>query len=279
MMDVNKPVVLEEKELSLFLAYIEKYRGLDLTFYRKNFLLRRLKARFMATGVSGFVEYLRIIKKDPEEWNNFLDNLSINVSEFFRDPEVFLYFKDFCLPELIKNKDENGKRSISCWSCGCADGEEPYSLAIVFKESLKERMKEFYVKIWATDIDEDALRKAQKAEYPSSALNQLNEKILKNYFFPVSYNIYRVKDEITSLVIFKKQNVFVDEPLKFMDVIFLRNVRIYFNQTQAEKVLMDMADSLKMDGYLVLGKAEIMPLTLKKIFEPVSLTNKIFKRT
>lgn len=275
---LNKEISTEEKELDLFLAYIEKYRGLDLSFYRKNFLLRRLKVRFMATKVYNLPEYMRIIKQDPQEWNNFLNNLSINVSEFFRDPEVFLCFKDECLPKLIEEKDKKGIKTIACWSCGCSYGEEPYSLAIIFKEFLKEKAEKFYIRIWATDIDEDALRKAIKGEYVKSALNKVDEETLKKYFLPLSPDVYRLRDEIRRLVIFKKQNVFIDETLKSMDAIFLRNVRIYFNQVQAEKILIDMTDSLKKDGYLVLGKAETLPVTLKKFFEPVSIANKIFRR-
>lgn len=275
---INKEISAEEKELDLFLSYIAKHRGLDLSCYRKNFLLRRLKVRFMATKVYNLPEYMRIIKKDPQEWNNFLNNLGINVSEFFRDPEVFLYFRDECLPKLIEEKGKKGIKTITCWSCGCAYGEEPYSLAIIFKEFLKERMEEFYIRIWATDIDEDALSKAIKGEYVKSALNKVDEKTLKKYFLPLSPDVYRLKDEIKRLVIFKKQNVFIDETLKSMDAIFLRNVRIYFNQVEAEKILIDMTDSLKKDGYLVLGKAETMPLTLEKFFEPLSIANKIFRR-
>lgn len=269
---------VEENELDLFLVYAEKHRGLDLSYYRKNFLLRRLKSRLMATKVEGLGQYLRLIKKYPDEWNNLLNNLSINVSEFFRDPEVFAYFKDKCLPELLEKKIKEGMKIISCWSCGCAYGEEPYSLAIIFKEFLRQRLEKFYIRIWATDVDAEALKIAEKGEYANSLLNKIDKKILGDYFFASSSDTYKVNDEIKRQVIFKKHNLFTDEPLKSMDVVFLRNVRIYFNPEQAEKVLTDIAASLRTGGYLILGKAETMPVDLKKVFTPLSQMNKIFKR-
>lgn len=274
----NKEVSTEERELDLFLIYAKKYRGLDFNSYRKSFLLRRFKARFRAKGANNFLEYLRVIKREPQEWNNLLDNLSINVSEFFRDPEVFIYFKEYCIPELIKKQKEKGMGIISCWSCGCSYGEEPYSLAIIFKEFLREKGEKIFIKIWGTDVDEDALRKAEEAQYAKPGLNKVGKKILEDYFIPLPDDTYTVKDEIKKLVVFKKQNLLMDKPLNFMDAIFLRNVRIYFSQPQAEKVLMDIVGSLKKDGYLVLGKAETMPVTLKEFFEPVSPANKIFKK-
>lgn len=274
----NKEVSAEERELDLFLIYAKKYRGLDLNSYRKSFLLRRFKARFRAKGANNFPEYLRVIKREPQEWNNLLNNLSINVSEFFRDPEVFIYFKEYCIPELIKKQKEKGMGIISCWSCGCSYGEEPYSLAIIFKEFLREKGEKIFIKIWGTDVDEDALRKAKEAQYAKPALNKVDKKILEDYFIPLPDDTYTVKDEIKKLVVFKKQNLLMDKPLNFMDAIFLRNVRIYFRQPQAEKVLMDIVGSLKKDGYLVLGKAETMPVALKQSFEPVSPANRIFKK-
>lgn len=264
--------------MNLFLAYVEKHRGLDLTFYRKNFLLRRVKARFLATRVNNFAEYIRLLKKDAGEWNNFLDNLSINVSEFFRDPEVFFYFKESCLPQLLETKKKEGMKIISCWSCGCACGEEPYSLAITLNEFLKGKANKFYIRIWATDIDSDAIRRAEEGTYAKSSLNNADEKILKEYFLALSADIYKIKEEVKKFVIFKKHNLHTDKPLECMDVVFLRNVRIYFNQGEAEKVIIDIANSMKKNGYLVLGKAETLPISLKILFEPVNLENKVFKR-
>ncbi len=233
----------------------------------------------MITKADSLGEYIQILKKNPQEWNRLLDNLNINVSEFFRDVEVFRHFREICIPELVKQQEDKLIRTIACWSCGCSCGEEPYSLAITFREALKEKISQYPVKIWATDISEAALKKAEKAEYTKEALGKVDENILKKYFLRLPNDGYTLNNEIKNMVLFKKHNFFTDPPPKFTDVIFLRNVRIYYAPEQAEKVLLHLSESLKKGGYLVLGKAESMPVNLlRKVFEPVNLVDKIFMK-
>ena len=268
-----------ERELKKFLDSVKRIKGVDLSSYRKSFLLRRTKIRMAIRNIKNLTEYFYLIKKDPQEWRYFLDNLNINVSEFFRDPEVYFQFQKVCIPELIKRKEEKKQKIIRCWSCGCSCGEEPYSLAIVFKEALREKINNFILSIWATDIDEEALEIAKKGEYTLNSLKRLNEYFLKNYFIKISDSLYRVKDEIKKMVIFKKHNILTQRPLKNMDVIFFRNLRIYFDPLKAKDILLEIYKSLKKDGYLILGKVETIDFSLRKLFTPVDIANKIFKKT
>jgi chemotaxis protein methyltransferase CheR len=272
-----KDNTFSEYEIKLFLNFIKKYRGVDLSFYKDKFIYRRLKARFGAIGVHTLGEYASLLRKNDQEWNNFLDNLSINVSKFFRDPEVFFQFQKVCVPELIEKKKEAKSIFIRCWSCGCSCGEEPYSLAIIFKEFLKQQQR-FIVKVFATDVDEDALDKAKKGEYKKASLKNVESKILEKYFVHINNDTWRVNDEVKSMVSFRKHNLLIDKPLKFMDVIFFRNVRIYFDDSKVEKIYFNISSALKKGGYLVLGKVEILPSFLRGAFEPISLINKIFKK-
>jgi len=270
----NTPIA--DNEIDLFLAYVRKYKALDLTSYRKNFLSRRLRTRLFAIKVNSIPEYISKLREQPQEWVNFLNALSINVSEFFRDSDVFLYFKDHCIPEIIKRKKQNFERVIRCWSCGCSYGEEAYSLAILFAEALKREAEEFLVKVKATDIENQALEKAKMAEYPKKTLEKIDKRILQRYFTPFCPDSLKVNDSVRKLVSFQKQNINTDNFFSNMDVIFFRNVKIYFSENESKKILSKLANSLRDGGYLVLGKVEAIESSLKNLFKPIDINNKIF---
>ncbi len=278
-MILDKEEKFLEPEVDSFLYFARNKKNLDISVYRRTFLKRRLRIRLDALRMDNLLDYIQFIKNDSGEWDIFLDTLSINVSKFFRDPEVFREFQDICIPELIARKQRGKARFIKSWSCGCSDGEEPYSLAITFKEYLrKKRIEKFIVRIWATDVDEDALRKARKGEYPKASLKNVNGDILQKYFISLPGNFYRVKDEIKSMVTFKKHNLFTGSPLKFADVVFFRNVRIYFGAKEGKKIFFNIANSLKKEGYFVSGKTENIAFFPSHLFKMVSLSNKIAKK-
>ena len=278
MVDFSR-LAISEREIDLFLSFVRKQRGLDLTYYRKTFIARRLKVRFNSRNVDNLTSYIALLRKDPREWNSFLDNLSINVSEFFRDREVFESFRKKCVPEMIDRKQAKGNKVIRCWSCGCSCGEEAYSLAILLYDYLeKADLKEFVFKIYATDVDEDALSKAETGEYEKRSIKNLSPGQLGKHFVHLPGGRYRVRDYLKHNISFKKQNLLVDQPLKFMDVVFFRNVRIYFKGMKADEVLRGVYSSLKKDGYLVLGKVETVGVSLNNLVERVDLNNKIFRK-
>jgi len=268
--------LLSDSDLDLFTTYIKKYKAIDLTLYRKSFLSRRVRSRFYATKVNSVQDYILELKRDPQEWSHFLNALSINVSEFFRDPEVFEYLKENCLPELIDKKSEMDEKVIRCWSCGCSYGEEAYSLAILFKERLKRNNDEFLVKIKATDVEEHALEKAKIGEYAKASLAKVEKEILGKYFLSVSPDTFKVRDEIKKMVTFQKHNILTDSFFTNLDLIFFRNVKIYLSESESKLILLNLAKSLNRDGYLVLGKVETVESSLRNIFRPIETTNKIY---
>lgn len=272
---------VSQDEVDSFIDYVKTYRGVELANYRKTFLSRRLQVRLEATESKTVAEYIALMGVQPGEWDNFIDKLSINVSEFFRDWEVFKFFNDKCLTELIAHKNKKGERLIRCWSCGCSNGEEPYSLAIMFKELLGGEFSQYMVKIYATDVDEQALDDARKGEYSRRSLGNIghiNMGVMERYFTPAGPGVYRVNDELKEFVFFQNHNFLVDKQLSNMDVVFFRNVRIYLSRIKAEDMLLELVQSIKKGGYLILGKVETIGPEAKKFFEPVSLENKIFKK-
>ncbi|OQX86432.1 MAG: hypothetical protein B6D55_06095 [Candidatus Omnitrophica bacterium 4484_70.2] len=265
------------EDIDLLTKFLLRERGLDLSLYSKKFLKRRIYIRLMELKVATIQEYINFLKKNSEEFSKFLEILSVNVSEFFRDPEVFDFFYKNCVPQIIKEKEEKNLSFVRCWSCGCSCGEETYSLAILFKEFLKNNNID--VKIWGTDIDEKALKIAKEGKYKKNSLRKVSSSYLKRYFtYLEDEDRYEVIDEIKKMVIFKKHNFLVDRPLGKMDVIFFRNVKIYFDKKKADKVLVNICKCLKNKGYLVLGKVETLSDSLKERFEVVDIRCRIFRK-
>lgn len=264
-----------EESLKKILDFIHEYKGLDLSSYRQNFLYRRLRLRLFTTKAKDCLEYIALLKNAPEEYNNFLAALSINVTEFFRDPDVFEAVGKDVLSALIARKEAQGNPSLRIWSSACASGEEAYSIAILVKESLKEKGN-FLVRIWASDIDTAALEKAKKGEYPAKELKNIDSEIIKKYFIPLDNNCYRLTDEIRQMVKFQHHNLFGEFPFKFLDIIFCRNVLIYLDRKQTKDLFSSFSRLLNSGGYLILGKVEM--LWDRNLFAPVNLKTKIYQK-
>ena len=138
---------LSLESVDLFTKFVLRKRDLDLSSYSKKFLSRRIYTRLIDLKINTIRDYISFLEKNPEEFIRFLETLSINVSEFFRDPDVFEFFYKNCIPQIIKKKREEKLFFVHCWSCGCSCGEETYSLAILFKEFLKNNNNNINVKI------------------------------------------------------------------------------------------------------------------------------------
>jgi chemotaxis methyl-accepting protein methylase len=266
----NRPEQLER-----VLHFISKERGIDLNSYRQTFAFRHLRSRMSDTECCNCQEYLNYLKANPEEIDLFLDDLSINVTHFFRDPEVFAAFQKGALTELVERKSKSSLSLIRIWSAGCASGQEAYSLAIMMSEALGNG-KNLTVKIWATDVDKEALKRGEAGEYEQKDLKEVNKKILEKYFVQVYNGKYSVKPEIKQMVKFQKQNLISDPALKFMDIIFCRNVMIYFTRKHQEELLAKFHQALNSGGYLVTSKVE--GTWDKEIFTSYSPYNKIYQK-
>ena len=262
-------VVKKEVPKGVFdiIDFIRREKNVNLSYYRPTFIFRRIKVRMGACQASSLSDYKDILVKDDQEWDRLANVLSVNVSKFFRDKDVFDYFADNCLRELFDKKIKRGQKTLRIWSAGCSCGEEPYSLAIILKDRFTKEINNGMASyVLATDMDFDALNAAKKGVYRKERLENISSFMLKNYFNNIGNGNWAVKDEVKGLVKFKKQNLLADKTLRFIDVIFCRNVRIYFDQKEAEKLLWNMYESLNNGGYLVLGKIEILPIKLRKAF-------------
>ncbi|MCX7926700.1 MAG: protein-glutamate O-methyltransferase CheR [Candidatus Omnitrophica bacterium] len=268
--------VTENLHLSFkkLLEKIRQDRGLDLRHYHAELLKRRIALRLHKNNLSSYKEYIKLLDRKPEEYNKLFETLCINVSEFFRDPPVWVTIQ-YLFENLLRLKQNSKDKNLKIWSCGCACGEEPYSLAIVLKEALRSYPTNIKGHILATDIDKACLECAQKAAYPKEQLKNVENKILARYFEPKG-NQYVVKEDTRQLVEFQYLDLTCQSYPEQIDVIVCRNVFIYFDRVLQNEIINKFYNSVKTGGYLILGKTEFPEMN--KRFEIVDPNARIFRK-
>lgn len=262
-----------ELQFELLLKKVKQKFYLDLFPYNRNFVKRRILARMRALRIKTYIEYYKYLIDNRDELFNLLDALSIQVTEFFRDPDVFLYFRDRILPRIIITKKRRRQKLLRIWSAGCASGEEVYSIAMIVDDMISN---EFIWRVYGTDIDREALEIAKDGIYPKNKLKNIENRYWK-YLESIDGK-YKVKERIKRRALFFYHNLLSDPYLRNFDVIFCRNVLIYFDICSQEKVVREFYESLNKGGYLILGKAEVMPYRLCNLFEEIDANRKIFKK-
>ena len=229
-----------------------------------------------AVGIDNYTAYSRLLDKNKSEVTEFLNAITINVTEFMRDRTPFLYFQNEIIPSLIERKKKSQNHLVRFWSAACSNGEEPYSIGICSKEVLPS---DWNISIYATDIDEDSLDRASKGIYSNEQLKNLDPVFIKKYFEP-SGKDFKIKNINKLSIRFMKHDLTSDQTVsKHFDVIFCRNVMIYFNDEQKVKMLTGFYNSLSDDSYLIIGKSETLPDKIRELFTAVSIREKIFKKS
>lgn len=268
----------QDQAFQLLLDKIYEDRGLDFRHYHHELLKRRLTIRMRLNKVETLSDYMMILINNAHEYDKLFEVLCINVSEFYRDPDVWVVARKL-IEDLIKLKVKENEKNLIIWSAACAYGEEPYSIAIMIKDILRSiDAKSLKIDIYATDIDPKALRACQKAEYPKTGLRNVKEEHLKLYFSPVFGGNYKLSEEIKKMVTFSTLDLIASDFIKNTDVVFCRNVFIYFTRSLQDQLLMKFYKSLKNGGYLILGKTETMWQEAQSIFGEVDGTERIYKK-
>ncbi len=267
---------VSDRAVRLVVRCLANRYGVDVSKYKEDFLRRRIYARMVALRVRNTWEYLRVLETRPEEMERLLDSMSINVSRFFRDPAIWDKVKEIVLLPMIKEKLKfHGMLRI--WSAGCSCGEEPYTIAILVKEILDALKARLLVRIYATDVDVDALRRAELGIYPAYELVNVRKDLLLRYFYTTTSREYAIRNEIKRMVIFKVHDLLKEPPLDNMDVVFCRNVLIYFNKLAQAMVIRKFMRALRRGGYLVLGATESLSSEFLDYFEVVDLRGRIYR--
>ena len=266
-----------DQGLEQLLRHLNMQIGLDLKQYKPNYLKRRIGVRMRATGCSDYLEYRQFLRQNPEEARKLVNDLTINVTEFFRDQDVYEALRSQIIPEIIRYKKERCLYSLRAWSAGCATGEEPYSLSILFLEEIGKRAGEepWTVRITATDLDDKAVMKAKIGMYDE--VKQLPGIRLEDYFIPLEKG-YLVREEVKRPVRFLLLDIVKTPPLRQLDLILCRNVLIYFERDKQGLILDIFRRCLRPGGFLVLGKSEAIVGSEGSGFVPYRRKERIYCR-
>jgi chemotaxis methyl-accepting protein methylase len=251
---------------------------LDLQWrrFKRGGIKRKVERRLTEIGLSNFEDYLLKIRRNPEEQSHLSKILTVTISRFYRDKEVFGLLENFIIPAILKNK--KGKDEFKIWSVGCANGEEPYSLSMLWREKFENIFPQIRLTILATDINENLLERAKEGRYKKSSLKEVLEEILRR-FFKIENGFYILDPSIRRSVEFKKHDIVHGEPSSGMDMILCRNLAFtYFSKECQMGVLKKITASLKEDGYLIIGKDESLPLAYPTLFVPIFPTEKIYQK-
>ena len=246
-------ISISEKDLDSIKGSVLNKRGMDLSYFKPEFLSRRISVRMKMLDITSSSEYATLLSTEPDEISSLYDSLSINVTKFYRDKKVWQVFTKTAIPmlqQIVKPSD-----SIRVWSCGCASGEEAYSLAIMFSEALKNTDQKF--KILATDINLHALKDARKGIYSYDNLKNLDSILISKYFKKISPTEYQIIDQIKDLISFNLGDI-TTFPASYLDVVFCRNLLIYYGKDAQDLIFKKFYTVLKSNRFLVLGMDETL---------------------
>lgn len=254
-----------DPDMSCILSYLHNDRGINPREYQWSGIEQIIKTRLSKLGISRVQDYINALETDQEEWQTLINCLTINVSEFFRNPLTFEVLAEIVLPALMIRKHKTPCPCIRVWSSGCACGEEPFSMAILLKDFFKKTNRSFDVRIFGTDIDCSVLKKAGRGTFDTEQLENVKLKHLNRYFTRnaahyqldpcildmVSFSYYDILDTRTYV---PPESVFGN-----FDLVLCRNLLIYFQQESRTRIFDKLFRALASGGYLVLGEAEWLP--------------------
>src|SRR5215472_16407826 len=258
-----------DSTLEDLLVFIRDARGFDFTGYKRSSLARRIRKRMYEAGSQDYVAYRDRLESSAEEFGHLF-----NVTGLFRDAETWTFLQRDVMPELLA--DIGPTREIRVWSAGCASGEEAYSLAIAFSEALGIEESAKRVKIYGTDVDDEALRDARVGLYSVKALEGLPNE-LRDKYFEQNGTQFAFRPDLRRRVIFGRHDITRDAPISRLDLLVCRNTLMYFNVETQSQVIDRFHFALREAGYLFLGKAEML-LSDGERFEVVSMRQRIFRR-
>jgi len=229
-----------------FINKIHNKLDIDLNLYKENQMKRRLTTLRNKRGFNNFNTYYKALSKDGDLLEEFIDRITINVTEFYRNPKRWRVLETIIFPKLIQSS-----QSLNIWSAACSTGEEPYSIALM----LTEHFPQVSYKILATDLDDKALSKAREGVYVERSLKDL-PATMKQKYFKKDGSFYSIDERIKSQVQFKKHNLLKDPYPQNIDLIVCRNVLIYFTDEAKKEIYQKFSRSLKPQGILFVGSTE-----------------------
>jgi chemotaxis protein methyltransferase CheR len=256
------------------LEFVESSLSFATSSYNRSYLDRRISARMRRRDVEEYGAYQALLREDEEEREALLNALSVNVTSFFRNPEVWEGLR-----EIIAELSESGRTRI--WSAACSDGREAYSAAMLALDD--DRIDDGRVEILGTDIKPEILRAARRGEYHASETNDLEEQLEpladSERYVERDGDTYSVTDEVRDLVSFRRHDLVQEDPPRTFDLVVCRNLFIYINKGAKEAIFETLGSAVEPGGYLTIGMTETVPSSCRDRFEPVEKRLRIYRDT
>ncbi|HZO66626.1 MAG TPA: CheR family methyltransferase [Kribbellaceae bacterium] len=270
----STPTAIPDGDVEELLDHLRESRGFDFGGYKRTSLIRRIRHRMDQLQLTSYGQYIDRLQVNADEFTALFNTILINVTGFFRDPEAWALIKSTVIPGLLEAKGPG--EPIRVWSAGCSSGQEAYSIAMLLAEELGiERYLEL-VKIYATDVDEEALTQARHAVYDESEMRGVPDD-QRDTFFERRDGLHAFRQDLRRTVIFGRNDLVQDAPISRIDLLLCRNTLMYFNAETQARILSRFHFAVVPHGTLFLGKAEML-LSHGHIFEPVDLKRRIFRR-
>jgi len=266
----------EDKHFEGLKDKVNKDVEFDCHQYKDSYLKRRFAIRMRSNNVTTYSEYIKILEANQQEYKELLDTLTVNVTEFMRDQVVYDAFYTL-LRDLVAAKQSQRDKTLSIWSAGCSSGEESYSIAILLRKIPAIVNGDLSVKFVATDIDDGSLAKARAGQYKKDALKNMNNRDIQTCF-TLEKESYQINSDLKQMIRFRKHDLIREREIRFCDVIFCRNVVIYFSRDQQKELYMKFYNGLKDGGYFVAGKSETLVGEAANLLVPVNQKKKIYQK-
>jgi chemotaxis protein methyltransferase CheR len=267
--------VTDEVQFRALLTKIERDGAFACAHYKDTCLRRRIAARLRARGIGSYADYARVLDKDAREYDTLIDALTINVTRLFRNGETYAALARSAIPALWAQPGP----AINVWSAGCATGDEAYSLAILFHRHatrLGQMARASRVQVLGTDIDRPSLAAAERGAFTEPAFAETPPELRAAYFSHA--NPARIVPTVRAMVRFERRDLLSDPPPPGQHLICCRNVVIYFQRAAQEELLPRLHAALVPNGYLVLGKVEMLFGAGRALFAPVDARARVFQR-
>jgi two-component system CheB/CheR fusion protein len=256
------------------LEFVRDERGFDYTGYRRPTLMRRFEKRMQTVGAADWEAYRTYLSEHAEEYAELFNTILINVTGFFRDRETWELVASEVVPRLVDERPSEAPLRI--WSAGCASGEEPYTIAMLLVEALGEEAFKRRVKIYATDVDEEALAQARDAAYSAKQLEGVSPELRERYFQQANHG-FAFRPDLRRTVIFGRNDLHRDPPISRVDLLVSRNTLMYFGPDVQQRILANFYFALNRGGFLVVGKAEALQ-SGRNYFVPYNLKRRVFMK-
>jgi chemotaxis protein methyltransferase CheR len=263
---------IPDYEYCEILNLLKNKKNLDMYGFRDKFLKRRIKLKMNEKKITNYKDFIKLLKQDDDEIDKLFHFITVNYTSFYRDSDVYDQFYQEILPQIFRSK-----KPVKVLSAGCSSGEEPHTLSILLNEYNERNNCKVNFSIDALDVDSEMIHKAQKGEYNKESFKELDNKYIQKYFTEVN-DKYIIKNEVKRYISYRLHDI--NKPIKdnYYDVIFCRNVFIYFTNESKERALENFYNALKENSYLIIGKTEMMPISFNSKYHCISSRKKIYRK-